>query len=68
MSKETEYTSWDNAFIVEDCDLEVGRVWFETDTGWNIYHGESDQEYDFIEQFEDAVELLQEMQTESDAA
>ena len=68
MSVKTAHTSWETAFVVEDCGLELGRIWYEPDTDWTAWHSGTDQEYDFLESIEEAVELLQEIQTLQDAA
>jgi hypothetical protein len=58
MNKETLYNSFDNAYSVMLNGIVVGRVWYQEDTDWNIYHSESDMEWDFADSFEDAVEML----------
>lgn len=58
MSNETLYTDWDTAFIPRVDGKLIGRVWYEEDTQWNAYHNDSDVEWDFIDSYSEAVDLL----------
>jgi len=54
----TTYTSFETAFKVIVDDIEIGRVWCEGPEDWNAYCDKTDESYDLIDSFEDAIEIV----------
>ena len=54
----TTYTSFDTAFVVSFNGQDVGRVWYQEDTEWKVYMNSTDLEYDFVDGFDKAVDMV----------